>query len=81
MARLARVLKGIMNSYRLQTRLDNWQEKLAVVERAMDEELQKHYSSRSDNLLLFLYREKVVCIGVISELRALAEEEEAASNI
>jgi hypothetical protein len=70
-----------MNSYRLQTRLDNWQEKLAVVGRAMDEELQKPYSSRSESLLLFLYREKVVCIGVISELRALAEEEEAASNI
>jgi hypothetical protein len=70
-----------MNSHRLQTRLDIWREKLAVVERAMDEELQKHYPSRDIHLLLFLYREKVACINVISELRALADEEDAASNI
>jgi hypothetical protein len=70
-----------MNSHRSQTRLDIWQEKLTVVERAMDEELQKHYYARNMNLLLFLYREKAICINVISELRALAEKEEAVSNI
>jgi len=67
-----------MSYNRLHIRLDKWQEKLAVVERALDQELQKHYSSRRGNLLLFLYREKVICINVISELRALADEEEAA---
>jgi hypothetical protein len=69
-----------MNSYRLQKRLDVWRKKLVVIERALDEELQKHYTSWRMRLLLFLYREKVICINVISELRDLAEEEDVASN-
>lgn len=64
----------------LQARLAGWEENLAVVEQALDRESQKYYSCRRLNLLLFLYREKVVCISVIFGLRALAGEEEAAAR-
>jgi hypothetical protein len=63
-----------MNSHRLQTRLEFWREKLVTVERALEAEMRKRYRSRNSNLLLFLYREKVVCANVISELYALVEE-------
>jgi hypothetical protein len=69
-----------MNHSKLQTRLDIWQEKLAVVERAWGEEMQKYYTSRDWCLMRLLYRQKVICANVLSELRILAEEERAASN-
>jgi hypothetical protein len=70
-----------MNRDILHTRLDIWREKLVTIERALDEELRKDYSSRRRNLMLFLYREKAVCVSVISELSALAKEAGAKSNV
>jgi hypothetical protein len=63
----------------LQARLEIWCEKLALVEHALDAELQKGYRLREVPLLTFLSREKYVCANVISELRALAEEANAVS--
>jgi hypothetical protein len=63
-----------MNSQGLQTRLKRWREKLVLVEHALEAEMQKDYRSRRMNLLLFLYREKVICTNIISELHSLAEE-------
>jgi hypothetical protein len=69
-----------MNNQRLQTRLEVWGEKLELVERALEVEMQKDYLSRSKRLLMFLYHEKAICINVISELCALAEEADTISN-
>jgi hypothetical protein len=44
------------------------------VEHALEVELQKSYCSRHIDLLIFLYREKVICTNIISELCALDEE-------
>lgn len=51
-----------------------------MVERALGVEMLKHYQSRDMCLLFFLYREKVVCANVISELRALDEEAKDTSS-
>lgn len=69
-----------MRSQSLQSRLELWNGKLALVEQALESELQKHYRSRHEFLLYFLYREKVVCTNVISELRALTEEADDTSH-
>jgi hypothetical protein len=73
-SKLMRVRLNDMNSQRLRSRLELWRDKLLVVEHALEGELQKDYRSRRMGLLMFLYREKVVCINVIAELSALAEE-------
>jgi hypothetical protein len=63
-----------MDHDELQVRLDIWREKLANVERALDEELQKGWAFRQMSLLRFLYCEKVICANVIFELCALTGE-------
>ena len=69
-----------MISQTLQVRLEIWREKLALVESALDTELQKDFFSREMCYLHFLHREKLVCTSVISELLLLAEEATAAAN-
>jgi hypothetical protein len=70
-----------MDNQRLQCRLEVWSEKLELVERALEITMQKDYRSRDARELMLLYREKVICTNVISELRALAEEANTTSNI
>jgi hypothetical protein len=70
-----------MNNQSLQTRLAGWNEKVELVERALEVELQKDYLSRDRRLLVFLYYQKIICTTVISELCSLAEEVNSASNI
>jgi hypothetical protein len=69
-----------MNSQQLQTRLEFWGEKFEVVKRALEVEMQKDHRLRNVKLLAFLYREKVICTTVLSELCALAEEAKTTSN-
>lgn len=66
-------LKRPMNSQMLQTRLEFWKERLVLVENALEGELQKNYRDRRASLLMFLYREKVICANIISELCGLEE--------
>jgi hypothetical protein len=61
-------------SSRARARLELWREKLSIVEHAMAAELRRPMRDRRTNLLFFLYREKSVCINVISELLPFAQE-------
>jgi len=63
-----------MSTHALTVRIQSWRSKLATIDRALDQEMQLHYSARRQSLMLFLYREKVVCSGIVSELESLVKE-------
>jgi hypothetical protein len=62
-----------LRNEKLQMRLQVWQEKLALLEKALEDELEQDHFPRRMDFLLFLDREKRICTSVISELRGLGE--------
>lgn len=55
----------------LEVALQKWGEQLKIVVSLLKREMDKDHAQRDINLLLFLYREKVVCEAVMRQLEEL----------
>jgi len=56
---------------RLESRLEVWEDRLALITGALAREMRQPWAKRERRLLMLLYHDKRVCDAVISELNGL----------